>query len=99
LLIINSDAVGNRNKANVGKVKIVPYCESFPYSEFSSFIKLNFVKHKLSVKARLLYYSGVSYCEFGLYFNIYFQTKKIKKQVLIIIFKGLKILLSYHLIT
>jgi len=35
----------------VGKYRIVPYRESLPYCEPSSFIKLNFGKHQHSVIA------------------------------------------------
>jgi len=40
-----NNAVGTRNKEQVGKYRIVPYCES------DSFIKLNFGKHQHSVIA------------------------------------------------
>jgi len=43
--------VGTRNKEQVGQDRIVPYCESFPYSKSSSFKKLNFGKHQHSVIA------------------------------------------------
>jgi len=54
--------VGPRNKEQVGRHRIVHYCESFPYCKFSSFIKFNFGEHQHSLIE--CFYSGIPYCEF-----------------------------------
>jgi len=51
--LIKICTVGPRNKAKVGKHRIVPYCESFPYCESSSLIKFDFGKY--SVIASILF--------------------------------------------
>jgi len=48
---IDYTTVGTRNKEQVSKHRIIPYCESFPYCESSSFIKLIFGQHQHSVIA------------------------------------------------
>jgi len=49
--MVKKNTVGTRNKEQVGKHRSVPYRESFPYCESSSFIILNFGKHRRSVIA------------------------------------------------
>jgi len=43
--------VETRSKKQLGKHIIVPYCKSFPYCEYSSFIKVNFGQDQHSVVA------------------------------------------------
>jgi len=48
---VKINTVGTRNKEQVGKRRIIPYCESFLYCESTSFLKLKFAKHQHSVIA------------------------------------------------
>jgi len=66
--VVLLNTVGTRNKEQPDKYRIVPYCESFPCCESSSYIKLNFDKHRHSIIAS---FSAIaeSFIETSTFFN------------------------------
>jgi len=55
IIIPHLRTVGTHNNKQVGKHRIIPYCESFPYCESSCVIKLGFGKHQHFVVIASIY--------------------------------------------